>query len=228
MENGPCNTRVEVSPVEVDAGGDITPAATPHAAQLNVWDVPSATVAGERFKVAVGLRCSAGCDLSGQGLCIFDQEGVEVGTVELGHAVWPGTEAVYFAEVEARAPLAAWSHRWEVRIADRVSKLPHVTGSLPMIVRVVDAPDCEVTVRAVDREKQTPIKGACVVMHPYRAVTDENGIARVRVAMGQYDILVSGSRYIPVSTSVEVTADMTTSAELDADQPWVSPEEVPG
>ncbi len=82
------------------------------------------------------------------------------------------------------------------------------------------SPDCEVTVRAVDREKQTPIKGARVVMHPYRAVTDENGIAKVRVARGQYDILVSGSRYMPACTSVEVTADMITSAELDADQPW--------
>ena len=95
-----------------------------------------------------------------------------------------------------------------------------------MVLRVVGAPDCVVTVRAVDREKQIPIKGACVVMHPYRAVTDENGIAKVRVARGQYDILVSGSQYMPVSTSVEVTADFTTSAELDADQPCENPEEV--
>jgi hypothetical protein len=87
------------------------------------------------------------------------------------------------------------------------------------VVRVVSAPDCEVTVRALDREKRTPIKGARVVMHPYRAVTDENGVAKVRVARGQYDILVSGSRYMPASTSVEVTADIITSAELDADQP---------
>ena len=64
---------------------------------------------------------------------------------------------------------------------------------VPVVVRVVSAPDCEVTVRALDREKQTPIKGARVVMHPYRAVTDENGVAKVRVARGQYDILVSGS-----------------------------------
>jgi hypothetical protein len=62
-------------------------------------------------------------------------------------------------------------------------------------------------------------------MHPYRAVTDENGIAKVRVARGQYDILVSGSRYQPACASVEVTADMVTSAELDADQPWTSPDE---
>ena len=52
----------------------------PHAAQLNVWDVPSAIVAGERFKFTVGVKCSAGCNLGGQGLSIFDREGSQVGS----------------------------------------------------------------------------------------------------------------------------------------------------
>jgi hypothetical protein len=64
-------------------------------------------------------------------------------------------------------------------------------------------------------------------MHPYRALTDENGVARVKVTKGQYDILVSASKYLPVSTTVDVTADMVTRAELDADHPWESPDEVP-
>jgi hypothetical protein len=196
-----------------DAGGDITP----HAAQLTVWDVPSATVAGERFRVAVGVRCSAGCDLSGQSLGLFDQKGAAVGTARLGREVWPGADALYFSEVEAQAPLAPGSHRWEIRTGDWFSKLPHAAGSLPMTVRVVRRPDCEVTVKVVDRESQAPIQGARVVMHPYRAVTDEGGIAKVKVTRGAYDILVSGSKYVPVCTSVEVTADLITSAELDAD-----------
>jgi hypothetical protein len=213
MTDDPGNCSGEVAPDE-------------HAVQLTVWDVPSAIVAGERFKVAAGARCSAGCDLGGRRLNIFDQEGSQVGSATLGHAVWPGTEALYFAEVEVVAPAMAGSHQWEAKIAGQEAEGPHAAGSFPVIVRVVVAPDCEVTVRALDRETQTPIKGARVVMHPYRAVTDDNGIARVRVARGQYDILVSGSRYLPASTSVEVSADLTTSAELDADQPWSSPEEV--
>jgi len=200
--------------------------AEPHAAELTVWDLPSAIVAGEHFKAMVGLRCTGGCNLGGRELGIYDQEGSRVGGVKLGHKVWPGTEALYFAEVVATAPLAAGSHQWQAKIAGWESELPHAGGSVPVVVRVVGAPDCEVTIRAVDREKQTPIKGACVVMHPYRAMTDGNGIAKVKVARGQYDILVSGSRYMPVSTSVEVNADLITSAELDADQPWVNPEEV--
>jgi len=202
--------------------------AEPHAAELTVWDVPSATVAGERFKVSVGVRCSAGCDLGGRELSILDHEGSVVGTVKLGHDVWPGTESLYFAEVEARAPLEAGSHQWEAKMAGwEDAELPHESGSFSLVVRVVSPPDCEVTVRAVDREKQTPITGARVVMHPYRAVTDENGIAKIKVTRGPYDILVSGAQYLPVCTSVEVTADMITSAELEADQPWATPDEVP-
>lgn len=191
----------------------------PHSTQLTIWDVPPTAVAGERFAVSVGARCSDGCDLRGRELSIYDQQGALVGTVKLGHDVWPGTEALYFAKVETRAPLEAGNHQWEAKIAGWDAGLPHAAGSFPVVVRVVSAPDCEVTVRALDREKRTPIKGARVVMHPYRAVTDENGVAKVRVARGQYDILVSGSRYMPASTSVEVTADIITSAELDADQP---------
>ena len=215
MKNDPGNGRGEVAPDE-------------HAVQLTVWDVPSATVAGGRFRVSVGVRCSAGCDLGARELSLYDQEGSQVGTGKLGREVWPGTEALYFAKVEARAPLEAGSHHWEAKIAGWDAELPHTAGSTPMMVRVVSAPECEVTVRAVDREKQSPVKGARVVLHPYRAVTDDSGTAKVRVTRGQYDILVSGSGYLPVSTSVEVTADLVTKAELDADQPWGSPDEVPG
>ena len=76
----------------------------PHAAELNVWDVPSAIVAGERFKFTVGVRCSAGCNLAGRGLSIVDGNGSQVGAANLGHDIWPGTDALYFAEVEAEAP----------------------------------------------------------------------------------------------------------------------------
>jgi hypothetical protein len=197
----------------------------PHAAQLTAWNVPSAVVAGERFKFTVGVKCSAGCDLGGREFSLFDQKGQVVATVKLGRDVWPGTAALYFAEVEAGAPLETGRHQWEAKIAGLDVELPHAAGSLPLNVRVVTAPDCEVTIRAVDRENQTPIEYALVVMHPYRAVTDDNGIARVRVARGQYDILVSGSRYLPACASVEVTADLITSAELAADQPWTPPDE---
>ena len=86
----------------------------PHAAQLNVWDVPSAIVAGGRFKFTVGVRCSAGCSLAGHGLGVFDQQGSQVGATKLGGEIWPETDALYVAEVEGEAPLAAGAYQWEV------------------------------------------------------------------------------------------------------------------
>jgi hypothetical protein len=195
------------------------PAGEPHAVQLTAWDVPSAAVAGERFKVSVGVRCPAGCDLGGQALSFFDQDGARVATATLSHEVWAGTEALYYCEVGAKTPPAPGRHRWEIRTGDWTTKEPHSAGSLPIVVRVVSAPDCEVTVNVVDRESQAPVKGARVVMHPYRAVTDTNGMAKIKVTRGPYDIVVSGSKYLPAGTHVEVTADMVTCAELDADQP---------
>ena len=197
----------------------------PHEVRLNVWDVPSAIVTGERFKFVLGIKCSAGCNLAGREFGIFDREGRQHSAANLGDDIWPGTDALYFAEVEAVAPPMTGDQQWEVRTAAWCSDLPHAAGSLGMSVRIVSPPDCQVTIEAVDREKQTPIKGARVVMHPYRATTDENGIAKLKVTKGPYDVLVSGSKYVPVSTTVEVTADMITRAELDENPPWVSPDE---
>jgi hypothetical protein len=210
------------------ASSDVRAVVKAHEAALNVWDTPSTVVAGSRFKFMVGVRCSAGCCLAGQGLAIVDRQGAQIGAATLGGEIWPETDALYVAEVEADAPPAAGAHQWEVRTAAWDCALPHDAGAVAVSLRVVDAPDCEVTVEAVDREKQTPIKGARVIMHPYRALTDENGVARVKVTKGHYDIVVSASKYVALSTTAEVAADMITRAELEVDPPWVSPEEDPG
>jgi hypothetical protein len=80
---------------------------------------------------------------------------------------------------------------------------------------VVSAPEHVVTVEAIDRDSQLPLVGARVVMHPYQAVTDERGIAEVRVAKGTYKLFVAQSRYLTFGVPLEVTADTTARAELD-------------
>ena len=199
-----------------------------HEAALNVWDTPSAIEAGSRFKFMVGVRCSAACCLAGQEVGVFDGEGKQIGAAKLGSEVWPETDALYVAEVEAQAPASTGAQQWEVRTAVWNCELPHEAGAATVSLRIVAPPDYEVTIEAFDREKQTPIRGARVIMHPYRATTDENGVARVNVSKGRYDIFVSASKYVSISTSAEVMADMITRAELDVDPPWTSPEEDPG
>jgi hypothetical protein len=206
--------------LQEQASSDVRLVVKAHEAALNVWDTPSTIVAGARFKFMIGVRCSAGCCLAGHGLAIFDQQGAQVGTAKLGSEIWPETEALYVAEVAGEAPPVAGGHQWEVRTAAWDCELPHEAGSVAVSLRVVAVPDCEVTIRVVDKEQQTPIKGARAIMHPYRAVTDANGVARVKVTRGQYDILVSASKYVPASTTVEVAADMTARTELDPDPTW--------
>ena len=196
--------------------------AEPHAMQLTAWDLPSAVAAGQGFKFTIGIRCSAGCDLGGRAFSLIDASGQVVEQLQLGRERWPGTDALYFAEVDARAPRETGRHQWQATIAGCGADTPECAGAMPLGVCVVGAPDCEVTVKAIDREQQTPLKNALVVMHPYRAVTDDNGVAKVRAPRGQYDILVSASRYLAASTSVEVAADLVTVAALEADRPWTS------
>jgi hypothetical protein len=49
----------------------------------------------------------------------------------------------------------------------------------------------------------------------YKAVTDERGIAQMRVAKGEYRLFVSETKYLTFGVPVEVTAGMTARAELD-------------
>ena len=170
-----------------------------HAASVNVWGLPSAIAAGERFRLNVGIKCSSGCKLTGRELSIFDHEGAQIGAGNLLDDTWPGTSALYFAEVEAEAPLTTGDHKWEVKTPESDSGVPHAAGSCTIAVKVVSPPDYEVTVEAFDSEKQTPIKGAHVLLHPYRALTDENGVAKVKVAKGTYELYVSGFDYIRLS-----------------------------
>ena len=46
-------------------------------------------------------------------------------------------------------------------------------------------------------------------MHPYRAITDENGVAKLKVVKGSYKLLVSASKYLATSRTVEVTENTT-------------------
>ena len=188
-----------------------------HAASVNVWGLPSAIGVGERFRFKVGIKCSAGCKLTGRQLSIFDHEGAQVGAGSLLEDVWPGTSALYFAEVEAQAPLTTGDHAWQVKTPGSDSGVPHAAGSFTFAVKVVSPPDHEVTVEAFDSEKQTPIKGAHVLLHPYRAFTDERGVAKVKVAEGRYKLFVSGFQYVAYQSIIDVAGDVTTRAELTAE-----------
>jgi hypothetical protein len=197
-----------------------------HTTSVVVWDIPSAVVAGERFNMKVGIKCSSECDLKNRNFGIYNHEGAQVATVTLSGNRWPGT-GLHFAELELEAPAAAKRKRdsaqpqgenlytWSVKCAGVDVGVPHDEGSVSFGIRVVGDPECLVTVETIDRETQMPLSGARVVMHPYRAITDERGVAEVRVVKGEYKLFVSQTRYLTFALPVEVTANMTARAELE-------------
>jgi hypothetical protein len=188
--------------------------AKPHAASMSVWGLPSAIPAGERFSFKVGIRCSAGCKLAGRALSITDHNGMEVAAAKLCDEVWPGTSALYFAEVETQAPRTPGDFTWQVATPASEQGMPHAAGSCGFALKVVAPPDHEVTVEAFASDTRAPIKGAHVLLHPYRALTDERGVAKVKVAKGRYTLFVSGFNYIGHERIIDVMSDVIARAEL--------------
>ena len=193
-----------------------------HAVNVVVWDVPSAIVVDEKFSIKVGIKCAHECDLANTTFGVFDEKGAQVATAKLPAERWPGTTGLHVAEVELEAPDAEGLYHWSVKSPSTTlgtspgaeGEIAHAEESVSFGVRVVANPEYLVTVETVDGLDHTPLAGARVVMHPYRAVTDERGIAKVRVAKGAYKLFVSQTRYVTFGLPVEVDGDMTARAEL--------------
>jgi hypothetical protein len=214
-------TWVAVCPAVMKAGISHTEASTPipftvtpHTLHVVAWDVPPAVVVGERFRMKVGIKCSSECDFGNRSFGIHDHEGAQAATGTLSGDRWPGTTGLYVADVELDAPPAEGLYTWSVKDSGSAAGLPHAEGGITFGVRVVGRPDYLVTIEAIDQISRTPLEGARVVMHPYRAVTDERGVAEVRVTKGEYKLFVSQTRYLTFGLPVEVDADMTARAEL--------------
>ncbi len=244
-------------------------AAVPDAARVLVWEVPAVIERGKRFTVKIGVTCSSARGSDGWQVEVRDHEGGIRATATVGEEPWPGTDALYHAEVALVAPEAEGLYTWEAATAtgataataDRsaggaaaggavepggmaetggaaepsVTLEPggaaatggaavpggvaaHTGGRARFGVRVVSAPSCRVTVVALDAASRTPVEGARVVAHPYRTVTDERGMAELRVPAGEYRLFVSGRGCIPFRFDGAVTADTTIRAELEQDQ----------
>jgi hypothetical protein len=189
----------------------------PHTTSIVAWDMPSAIEVGERFRMKVGIKCSNECDLTTREFRIYDHHGTQVACAMLPAERWSGTTGLHVAEVELEAPTEDGLHTWSIKARNLDEGVPHAEASVIFGVRVVSHPEYLVTVETVDRVDQTPLRGARVVMHPYRAITDDRGIAEVRVAKGAYKLFVSQTRYLTFGLPVEVTADTTARAELDVE-----------
>ena len=209
--------------------------------------MPTAIECGETFRVKVGIKCGSACKPDGWAIEVRDHAGNAIATAAPGSEPWSGTAALYYAEVRLAAPDAEGLYAWEAfapavargdeqrgghdehgghderdgghqeRDGGHEQRDGHGEAGASFNVRAVPAPECRLTVVALDKESQSPVRGAKVVVHPYRAVTDERGVAEMRLPKGVYRLFVSGRDYLPFRSDGEVAADATITAELESD-----------
>lgn len=214
----PAHTTREISYREVSA--DISFTVKPHAIRVLAWDVPTAVVGGEAFKMKIGLKCSSECQFAKEALGIkdfqvLDHEGVEIARGEISGDLWPETTGLYFTEIKLDAPSSEGLYNWSVTCSGANGSVPHAGGTATFGLRVVGQPEHLISVEAIDKASQTPLGNARIVMHPYATVSNEKGLAQIRVAKGRYQLFVAQTAYLTFGQPVEVAADMSIRAELD-------------
>jgi hypothetical protein len=187
----------------------------PHATSIAVWDVSSPIAFGDKFKIKVGVKCSAGCKLTDRGIEIYDHEGQKAATATLGDVPWPETSALHWAEVELDAPGVEGYYAWTAKFPKPDLELSHKEALHTFGFRTGKPAEHVVTVEVIDKDTKTPIKSARVFLHPYRGYTDERGVAKLEVSKGEYKLYVSkDDEYVTFQTTVEITDDATIKAEL--------------
>lgn len=193
----------------------------PHATRIVVWDVPTAVRCGAPFRVKVGVKCAVECGAAARGVEVRDDRGVVVAAGAVGDVPAAGTSALYYADLELRGPDGEGLHAWEARVADLVDLasggVTHTGATAQFHVRAVRAPECLLKVIAVDARSKMPIPGARVVVHPYRTLTNADGVAELRVPKGAYRLFVSGRDRFPFRSDGRIDGDVTIRAELDED-----------
>jgi hypothetical protein len=190
-----------------------------HATRVVVWDVPVVVEPGAMVRVKVGVKCAAECSSAHRLVEIRDAEGSIVASGSVGAVPWPGTSSLYHTDLELRAPTVEGLHVCDVFVvaAAQESHLAHDAASTRFQIRAVRAPECRLKVVAVDARSHAPVPGAKVVVHPYHALTNAEGIAELRVPKGAYRLFVSGRDRFPFRSDGEIDADVTIQAELDED-----------
>jgi hypothetical protein len=185
----------------------------PHATSLAVWAVPSPVVTGERFSIKVGAKSSAACALKGRKILVSDPTGAVIGQGRLGDAPWPGTDALYWTEVELPAPAREGLFWCAASFAADEIETPHEGTSSRFSVAIVKPPEHRLTVEVLEKDTHAPIEDAQVRLGPYGAATDPSGQAEVAMPKGTFDLTVWKVGYEAPSMTVEVQDDVTVRVE---------------
>lgn len=187
-----------------------------HRMSLAAWDVPSPVVAGEKFSVKVGAKCTACCALNGRQVELRNEKGSVLAVGYLGETVWQGTEGLYWTELEAIAPGDEGLHNCSVAFSACDLALPHQSALAALSFVTVKPGRHRVCVAIVERETGAPIAEAQVRLGYYRAASDESGVARFTAPSGKHRLFVWKADFSAPEQVVEVEQDLDLIVEAEA------------
>ena len=186
-----------------DSGADVEQ----HNTSLAIWDVASPLVVSRMAKMKIGVKCSAGCQLTDHEINVHDQTGSRIACDGLSGLPWPGTSGLYWAELEFPAPASAGTHTWSVTCA-------HGDASSHFTFITVQPPEHILTIRVREKGTLAPLPDAEVRLGVYRAAGDHQGLAKIELPEGSYNISVWKVGYENCSTAVDVTGTTTVDVEI--------------
>lgn len=185
----------------------------PHETSVAVWDLPSPVVIGEGFSAKIGVRCSAECRLTGKRFEVCNEAGTRVGEGSLGEEPWPGTQALYWAEVLLDAPVSEGSFTWSAGLVAADLGSSHRKASAVVSFCTVGPPEHTVAVEVVRDDTGDPIDKVDVRMGIYRASTDERGMATFALPSGEFDLHAWKPGFATDPATVEVIGDLEVRIE---------------
>jgi hypothetical protein len=188
--------------------------AQPHHISLAIWDVPSPLVRQRPAKMKIGVKCSAGCRLTGQSVEILDEAGATVASGTLGQNPWHETAALYWTEIELPDPADEGTYSWSAQFTPSDTTAPHEGASLTFSFLAVKAPEHGVLVRVIEKNTQAGIENAEVRLGVYKARSDSSGCARIEVPTGTYDLNAWKLGYQAEAKTVDVAENVTVQLEV--------------
>jgi hypothetical protein len=201
--------------VHEDSSAQLSFVVKPHTTSIAVWQVPSPVEENTKFAIMVGVQCSSECNLAGQAVEIYDEKQNQLAAAALGQTPLAGTNALYWVEILIQAPGTEGSFDWTARFPKPSLELAHDHASYPFSFRTVKPPENTLTVVVIDDAQKSPIADAQVVLHPYRCLTDERGIAQMQVAKGEYELWIStNGKHRIFRTKLGISQDTQFTAEL--------------
>lgn len=186
----------------------------PHGTSIAVWGVPAPVVVDTDFRVNVGVKCAAGCNLGGQVIEIYDHEGARVATGALGDSPYSDTLDLYWTEVALRSPVAPKAYRWAVRLPGPELELPHNAAALEFGFNTANPPEHSVVIKVTNQQTGAPVENARVTFRPYSGNSDTQGEVRLETTGGDYKLYVSHSEYDAYQAPVSVSGAATIHVAL--------------